>query len=306
MRTREQELEPFVNLSELNEIELLLLRHVREYTMGEHRAVFHGHGFDLVGVRDWQPGDPSSSIDWAQSSITNFTPLIVRDFEQSSTGTVIAIADNSLSTRCGTHGTPIVAAVARALGVLGMSAVFFQDTFGVITFDAGFKHLAAVRPRTGKSQVIHCLDAYQNGQGTVELNHAERLSLTLGGFLRKTALVPVISDFLFDDAPEVIAELALLDSAHDVFLVLIDSAFAYELPVVSAGWVEAFDIETGRTRVLSRSSLRTLATRTREWQDEIVRIAKAKDLDVVRLGLDEHENTIALGQFTAERRLRKK
>lgn len=306
MRTREQEVEPFVNLSELTEIELLILRHMREYTMGEHRSVFHGSGFDFVGLREWQPGDRSSAIDWPQSSITNFTPLIVRDFEQSSTGTVIAIADNSLSTRCGMDGVPIAAAIARALGSVGMSAVFFQDLFGLITFDAGFHHVAAVRPRTGKNQVVHCLDAYQIGQGTVQLKHAASLSLTFAGFMRKTSLVPVISDFLFDDAPDVIRELALLNSVHDVFLVVIESAFAYELPRVSAGWIEAFDVETGRSRLLSRSALRKLAERTREWQDNVERMAKSADLDVVRIGRDDFKNTIALNEFIAERRLRKK
>ena len=56
MRTRETDVEPFVNLSELTEIELLILRRMREYTIGEHRSTFHGTGFDYVGLRDWQAG----------------------------------------------------------------------------------------------------------------------------------------------------------------------------------------------------------------------------------------------------------
>ena len=50
-------------------------------------------------------------------------------------------------------------------------------------------------------------------------------------------------------------ELAHLNSSHDVFLILIDAAFAFEVPKVSAGWVEAFDVETGRSRVMSRGAL---------------------------------------------------
>src|ERR1019366_4279675 len=137
--------------------------------MGEHRSLFHGTGFDFVGIRAWQPGDRPSAIDWPQSTLTNFSPLMVRDFEQPSTAAVIAVADASLSTRCGMDGVPIAAAIARAIGTIGMSAVFFQDLFGLITFDAGFRNLAAVRPRVGKAQVIHCLDAYQHGEGALEL-----------------------------------------------------------------------------------------------------------------------------------------
>ena len=305
MRTREQDVEPFVNLSELTEIELLIMRRMREFTIGEHRSLFRGSGFDFVGLRDWQPGDRMSNIDWPQSSLTNFSPMVVREFEQRSTATVIAVADASLSTRCGIDGIPIAAAIARTIGTIGMSAVFFQDMFGLITFDAKFAQLAAIRPRIGKNQVIHCLEAYQFGSGLQELKRAGSLSMSLAGFMRKTSMVPVISDFLFDDAAPVLRELALVNSAHDVFIVLIDSAFAFELPPVSAGWIEGFDVETGRSRVMSRGSLKTLAARTRAWQDEVARMAKAADLDVLRIGVDEQQTAIALSEFIAERRLRK-
>jgi uncharacterized protein (DUF58 family) len=305
VRTREQDVEPFVNLSELTEIELLIMRRMREFTIGEHRSLFTGSGFDFVGLRDWQPGDRMSTIDWPQSTLTNFSPMVVRDFEQRSTATVIAVADSSLSTRCGIDGIPIAAAIARTIGTIGMSAVFFQDMFGIITFDAQFEQLAAVRPRIGKNQVIHCLEAYQFQTGLQPLKRADSLSMSLAGFMRKTSMVPVISDFLFDGVDTVMRELALLNGAHDVFIVLIDSAFAFELPSVSAGWIEAFDVETGRSKVLSRKALRMLSARTRTWQDEVAAMAKANDLDVLRIGVDEQQTAIAMSEFIAERRLRK-
>ena len=305
MRTRETDVEPFVNLAELTEIELLILKRMREFTIGEHRSVFHGHGFDLVGLRDWHPGDRLNQVDWAQSSLTNFSPMVVRDFQQPSTAAVIAVADGSLSTRCGIDGVPIAAAIARSIGTIGMSAVFFQDMFGLITFGPDFEQLAAVRPRIGKNQVIHCLEAYQFETGLQPLKRADSLSMTLAGFMRKTSLVPVISDFLFDNPGEILNELAELNSAHDVFVVLIDSAFAFELPPVSAGWIEAFDVDTGRARVMSRGSMRALARRTREWQDQVAKLAKDRDLDVLRIGVNELETAIALSEFIAERRLRK-
>ncbi|HZP48851.1 MAG TPA: DUF58 domain-containing protein [Vicinamibacterales bacterium] len=305
MRTRETDVEPFVNLSELAEIELLILRRMREFTIGEHRSVFHGSGFDLVGLREWQPGDRMEKVDWPQSSMTNFSPMIVRDFEQPSTATVIAVADASLSTRCGIDGVPIAAAIARAIGTIGMSAVFFQDLFGLITFDARVDQLAAARPHVGKGQVIHCLEAYQFGTGLQPLRRLDSLSMSLAGFMRKTSMIPVISDFLFDNPGQVLTELGHLNSTHDVFIVLIDSAFAFELPKVSAGWIEAFDVETGRSRVMSRGTMSALAKRTRTWQDDVARMAKDNDLDVLRIGVDEQETAIAMSEFIAERRLRK-
>jgi uncharacterized protein (DUF58 family) len=305
MRSRPAEIAPLVNLADITEIELVILKRMREVTLGDHRSRAHGSGFDLIGLRDWQAGDKLSSIDWGQSTLTNFSPLVVREFEQPSNATVMAIADMSLSMRCGVDGVPIAAAVARALATIGMSAVFFQDPFGLITFDQGFRHLGGIRPRTGKSHVVHCLDAYQLDHGLQSVRRTGDLAATLSGHLRSRSMLPVISDFLFDAPEQVLRELSLLNATHDVFLVLIDSSFAFELPHMASGWIETIDVETGRSRTLSRAALAGLGEEVRTWQADVQRAAKDLDLDVVQIGLDQTKADIALGEFVAERRLRK-
>ena len=313
MRTREQEVEPLINLSEITEIELLILKRMREFTIGEHASLFHGTGFDYVGLRDWQAGDRFENIDWPQSSLNNFSPLIVREFEQPTTSGVVIIADRSASTRCGVdaagaseQGLQIATLIARSIATIGMSAVFFQDSIGLITFDEGFRHLGAVRPRIGKGQVIHVLDAYQDGHGLQEMRNIGSLSATLTGFSRKTSMMPVVSDFLFDDVEGFLRELAQVNNVHDVFVMMVDASFAFNLPRVSAGWIEVYDVETGRTRMLSRRELGRQADRIRAWQDSVEKQAKAHDLDVVRLSLDQVKFDVALIEWVAERRLRRR
>jgi uncharacterized protein (DUF58 family) len=305
MRSRPVEIAPLVNLADITEIELVILKRMREVTMGEHRSRSHGTGFDFLGLRDWQAGDRFSSIDWAQSSLNNFSPLVIREFEQPSNATVMAVADRSLSMKCGVDGVPIAAAVARAIATLGLSAVFFQDPFGIIAFDQGFEHLGGVRARTGKSHVVHCLDAYQLEHVLQPVRRSGTLSATIGGYLRGRSMLPVISDFLFDDVEQPLRELAMLNATHDVFLVLIDSSFAFNLPRVSSGWIDTIDVETGRTRTLSRRALAELAERARDHQADVQRLAKELDVDVVRIGPDQTASDIALSEFVAERRLRK-
>ncbi|MGH9237617.1 MAG: DUF58 domain-containing protein [Vicinamibacterales bacterium] len=297
--------EPLVNLREIAEIELFIIKRMKEFTLGDHASVFKGSGFNFVGVRDWEPGDRMSSIDWAQSSMTNFSPMITRDFEQDSNATIVAVADASLSTRCGVHGVPIAAAIARAVAAAGLSAMFFQDLFGLVTFNDQFQQLASARPRIGRSHLLYCLDLYQNRR-TIDPDEERRdIIVAIESQLRKASLVPVISDFLFPDAERLVKDLALLNAVHDVFLLIADVRFAYQLPAVSDGWVEAYDIESGRTRVLSRRELRRLADRVGAWQDRIEALARASGLDVVRVGLDRWQMETALVEFTAERRLRK-
>jgi uncharacterized protein (DUF58 family) len=297
--------EPLVDLSEIAEIELFILKRMKELALGDHASVFNGPGFNFVGVRDWEPGDRVSSIDWAQSSLTNFSPMVTREFEQPSNATVIAVADASLSTRCGTRGTPIAAAIARSIAAVGMSAVFFQDLFGLLTFDANFRPITTVRPRIGKSHVLHCLDQYQDRMHVEDPTASRDFEATIAAQLRRTSLVPVISDFLFADAERVISELSRLSAVHDVFLIMVDVRFAYDLPDVGAGWIEIFDVETGTTRILSRRELRLLAVRIEEWQEHLQRLARDVDLDIVRVGLDRREIETALVNLVAERRLRK-
>ena len=264
-------------------------------------------------MRDWQAGDRFEAIDWAQSSLTNFSPLIVREFEQPTTSGVVIVADRSASTRCGVDaggseqaGLQIATLIARAIATIGMSAVFFQDSIGLVTFDEGFRDLSAVRPRIGKGQVIHCLEAYQHGYGLQDLRHTGNLSATLSGFSRKTSMMPVISDFLFDDAGEFIRELSQVDNVHDVFIMMVDASFAFDLPKVSAGWIEVFDVETGKTRMMSRGELSRQSERVRAWQDDVTRQAKQVDLDVIRLGIDQVKFDVALVEWVAERRLRRR
>lgn len=304
-RPHPAEATPLVNLAEITEIELLILRQMREMTIGDHRSRSRGSGFDYVGVREWQAGDRFSSIDWPQSSLTDFSPLIVREFDQPSTATVMVVVDDSPSMRCGTRGVPLAAVAARAVATIGLSAVFFQDMFGLVTFDAGSGGLAAVSPRIGRNHVIHCLDAYEHRRGLREVRDAGSLSTTVASLVRRTALVPLVSDFLVDDPQSVLRELALLNTTHDAFVVLVDAAFAFELPRVSAGWIEVCDVESGRAQIISRSQAMRLRDTVRQWQDEVVRAAKDLDLDVVRLGPDATANALVLADFVAERRLRK-
>jgi uncharacterized protein (DUF58 family) len=294
-----------VNLREIAEIELFILKRMKEFTLGDHASLFHGSGFNFVGLRDWQPGDRLASVDWAQSSMTNFSPMITREFDQDSNAAVVAVADASLSTRCGMHGVPIAATIARSVAAVGLSALFFQDQFGLITFDDRFRQLAAARPRIGRSHVIYCVDLYQQRQQPDAADAARDITVTIASHLRKTSLVPVISDFLFADVGRIIAALSRLNAVHDVFLVMADVRFAYQMPAISAGWIEAYDLETGQTRVFSRREMKRLAGRVDEWQQGVMRTAREAGLDIVRVGLVRWEMETTLAKFAAERRLRK-
>ena len=291
-----------VNLADLKKIELIVLKRMRDYAAGTHPSVFQGLGFDFVGLRDWQPGDRPSDIDWPQSTLTNFSPLVSREFEEDSAASMVIVADTSLSTRFGAGNMSIAKVVARSVATLGLAGAFLQNRVGLVTLNQHNRRLA-VRPLAGKHHAIHCIETYQKEVFATEHNHADTPA-SLIGLLRHRSLVPVISDFLLPDASNMIQELGQLGTVHDVFLVLIDCTFVYKLPTLSAGWVETYDVETQQTRLLSARELDRLAQEINEWQDAVIELATDTGLEVVRVKPDnEHE---ALANFLAQRRVRRR
>ena len=291
-----------VNLADLKKIELIVLKRMRDYAAGTHPSVFQGLGFDFVGLRDWQPGDRPSDIDWPQSTLTNFSPLVSREFEEDSAASMVIVADTSLSTRFGAGNISIAKVVARSVATLGLAGAFLQNRVGLVTLNQHNRRLA-VRPRAGKNHAIHCIETYQKEVFATEHNHTNTPA-SLIGLLRHRSLVPVISDFLLPDASNMIQELGQLGTVHDVFLVLIDCTFVYKLPTLSAGWVETYDVETQQTRLLSARELDRLAQEINEWQDAVIELATDTGLEVVRVKPDnEHE---ALANFLAQRRVRRR
>ena len=292
-----------VSWEEIRDVELVIRRRMQELMGGIHPSLVHGPGHDLAGLRDWEPGDRPSAIDWAQSTLTNFSPLITREFDLESTASVIIVADASLSTRCGVDDTPIAKVIARVVATLALAAAFFQDRVGLVALDGPSRRLL-VPPHAGKNHAMHCVDAYQECLHAAEPGSRDEGGGDLGGLLRRRSLLPVVSDFLMDDPEACLEEFAALAHWHDVFVVLVDSAFAFDLPPVSAGWVTGYDVETGRARLLSARELERLGERVREWQDGVERMARRHGLEVVRVAREaEHE---ALAEFLRGRKLRKR
>jgi uncharacterized protein (DUF58 family) len=297
--------EGLISPTDIVSIELFILKRMKEFALGNHASRFKGSGLDFAGLRDWEPGDRPAAIDWAQSTLTNFNPIVSREFEQDSTATIVAVADRSRSTRCGVRQALIATAIARAVATVGLSAALFQDMFGLITFADGFRPLGVVRPRVGRAHAMHCLDVYEHGERTESARAPAAWTATIAGQLRRPSLVLMMSDFLFADAAAAIGSLSTLNAVHDVCLLMIDARFAFDLPHVSAGWVEIRDAETGRTRVLSRREFSQLASRVEEWQQEVSQFARAAKLDIVRLDPRPGATERGLVEFVAERRLRK-
>jgi hypothetical protein len=230
-------------------------------------------------------------------------PAGVRGPAHAGGASIVAVADASLSTRCGMRGTPIAATIARSIAALGRSAATTQNGFGLIAVDHAFRPVVAVRPRVGNPHVRECLEAYQRSTRVSSAIATRDTVSSMAARLGRPSLVAVISDFLFGDAVRIIADLAALNAAHDVVLLLVDARFAFACPDVSSGWIQTVDAETGRTCLLSRREYLLLATRVGEWQDGVMRQAGDAGVEVLRIGRDRSDLDRSLTQFVADRQV---
>ena len=293
-----------ISLAEIENVELAVARRMHEHMLGAHPSIFQESGFEFVGLRDWQPGDRLSSTDWPASTLTNFSPLVTREFEQQSTARLVIVADTSLSTRCGVNGVPIASLIARTVALLGFSAAVFQDSVGLITFDERSRQMDE-RPKVGRNQVLHCVRSYQDQVFSRGPQHTNQPRQALAGLLRKVSVVPVISDFLFEDYEKLFDEIRMLQSTHDAFVVLVDSSYAFELPVLSDGWIEGMDVETGKSRLFSMADVTRIGASVSQWQDGVEIAAKARGLEVLRVNSDSDHFYAEAIRFMANRRMKK-
>lgn len=299
--------EPLVDAADIEEIELQVHARVQDLIHGEHASIYSGTaGSDFTGLREWEPGDSRARIDWAHSTMTAFSPLVVRECVEPHSLDVIISADVSISTRCGMGGATIAQVVARAIATIGLSASIFQDSVGLVlhSFDKA-QGPWIEPPHRGRAQILRLMDLYQ-ARPTLPWVEGGGLAETIDRELRRTSLVFVISDFLFPDALEVIRTLAGLKPGHDVVLGMVDAAFAFALPAISAGWVECVDAETGEARMLSAREMERLPRDVERHQAELARHAEQLDVDLVRLGCDPDEFHVALLEMFLERRLHRK
>lgn len=294
-----------VNLGEIKEIDIVVLRRLQELIGGDHKSFFRGDGFDFVGLRDWQPGDKISSIDWPQSTMNNFNPLMVMEFEEDKNGTILIVTDASLSMHCGVDGFSSRHIVSRVIATIGLSGVFFQDLTGLFIFDHKYNHVH-IRPRMGKNNVISCISHYLNPSFSSSALNPLNMTQKILGCLRRPAMIPVVSDFLFEGASDFINEISNLKSRHDLFLIVTEASFLFELPETSDGWVECLDIESGKTMLLSKKEFMNMSGRAIDHQEAIIQRARQAGVEVLKAGRDKNKFYNDFTEFFFNRRTRRR
>ena len=225
-------------LKKVRKIEIKTRGLTSQIFSGEYHSAFKGRGMAFSEVREYQPGDPTRSIDWNVTA--RFNHPYVKVFEEERELTVILIVDVSGSSNFGTKSQFKNELITELCAVLSFSAIQNNDKTGIIFFSDQIEKF--IPPKKGKAHILRIIreliEFTPKHKGT-NISAALRYFTNV---IKKRSIVFIISDFAdanFEDALRIAAR------KHDVAAIRINDEREKSLPDV--GLVKLVDNETGKT-----------------------------------------------------------
>ena len=252
-------------LKKVRQIHIRTSKVVNELFAGEYVSTFKGRGIEFQEVREYQPGDDVSSIDWNVTARMGH-PFIKRFVEEREM-TVMLLVDASGSGKFGS-GEVLKKEMAAELGaVLAFSAIRNNDKVGLVIFTGDVEKY--VPPKKGMRHVLRVIREIlyfqPQGKGT-DISQAIKF---LNNLTTRRTVTFLISDFM---APDFSKPLRIAAKRHDVIAVQVVDPREMELP--RAGFVAVEDSESGQILYVNTWNKRLRDT--------------YKDLGLTRLDKDEH------------------
>ncbi len=226
--------------NQLNRFSLMVRKRVSSVYAGSRRAVLQGKGIEIVGYREYMPGDDIRTIDWRVYGRTE--KLYIRKFEEEKNVTTHILLDSSKSmdyssSSDGTTKFDYAAMLACGFGYLVARE---NEKFAISTFD---EEIDITPPKRGRGYLLHMIDRLNELQlqGTTRFDHC---TSQYSKMIRSKSLVVVISDFL-TDLDSIRAGLYRL-APNDLIVISVHDPAEYDLSI--EGDVKLYDMETNDIR----------------------------------------------------------
>ena len=232
-------------IQKVRHIEIRTRGLVNDLFGGEYHSVFKGKGMSFSEVREYQPGDDISLIDWNVTARSN-APYI-KIFEEERELTVYLIVDMSRSGNFGTLQRFKNEIAVEIAAVLGFSAIKNNDKVGLILFSDGIEKY--VVPKKGKSHVLRVIRELlynrPKGRGTSIQNALDFLMKVA----KRRSVVFLISDYMDKGYWK---SLKIANRKHDLIGIQISDVAEYNIP--DLGLLKVHDPETNEQFWIDTSS----------------------------------------------------
>lgn len=232
-------------ISKLRKYEIQIRKAINSKMQGDYHSIFKGSGLEFDGVREYQYGDDTRTIDWNVSAKGHGT--FVKTFKEEKEQTVFFLLDVSGSQEIGNPGAQKVDVGKEITSVLTLSAVKEQNRVGLICFsDRKEKFVKSGKGNKHGYAIIHELYTLKPQSGKTNISKA--IAMALEAITKKSVIV-LVSDFI-DEGYE--RNLQTLARRHDLVVIHLKDDRETNLP--NLGIIPVYDKESRQTVWVNTSS----------------------------------------------------
>jgi uncharacterized protein (DUF58 family) len=267
-------------IQKVRHIEIRTRGLVNDLFGGEYHSVFKGRGMSFSEVREYQPGDDISLIDWNVTARSN-APYI-KIFEEERELTVYLIVDMSRSGNFGTLRRFKNEIAAEIAAVLGFSAIKNNDKVGLILFSDEIEKY--VVPKKGKSHVLRVVREllYHRPKGRrTSIQNALDFLLNVA---KRRSVVFLISDYMDEGYWK---SLKVANRKHDLIGIQINDVAESDIP--DLGLLKVHDPETNEQFWIDTGSKEERLLFKKEQEEK--RIKFNKECDRIKFDLIQISTT---------------
>jgi len=264
-------------IQKVRHIEIRTRGLVNDLFGGEYHSVFKGRGMSFSEVREYQPGDDISLIDWNVTARSN-APYI-KIFEEERELTVYLIVDMSRSGNFGTLRRFKNEIAAEIAAVLGFSAIKNNDKVGLILFSDEIEKY--VVPKKGKSHVLRVVREllYHRPKGRrTSIQNALDFLLNVA---KRRSVVFLISDYMDEGYWK---SLKVANRKHDLIGIQINDVAESDIP--DLGLLKVHDPETNEQFWIDTGSKEERLLFKKEQEEKRIKFNKECDrikFDLIRI-----------------------
>ena len=225
---------------------------------GEHRSAFKGSGYDIIGVEQWQEGQPLKDIAWRLSLRTYPHKIYKIERMEPKEMRTILVVDLSYSMLFKIlHDADKALLLLDLIGGIGLTRAHLRDPVGLVGFSDRIE--LYVRPKLGSTQVFYIAKLiFEKVQLEREYPTKRKADVSIPLNLLANRLRLRHSLVLISDLVDLINErdaidfrlLGRLASKHDMIVLMLDDPEEF-IVKSRLGYVRTANMETGEEIVFS-------------------------------------------------------
>jgi uncharacterized protein (DUF58 family) len=217
-------------------------RYAHHLHQGQHQSRRRGTGLAFDQLIESHEGAGIRTINWAATARRGGFPLLVNTYYEEKDITVMLLADLSASMAFGSVRVSKQALVAEISASLVYSALMARDRVGLLGFTSQVE--VYLPPRQARSYQWAIPEAIHHHSCTGTTARFEVAVDALEAWIKRPALIFLLSDFLTDDLPHLSQTLRRLCARHDLIAMVVTDPREEALPPGSAS-MRMRDLETG-------------------------------------------------------------